>query len=230
MPGHFQGFAAGALDFFDALQANNDRDWFLEHKAEYERGLKGPMMDLVADLSSALAARDVPLFGDPKRALFRVNRDVRFAKDKSPYKTNISAVLSRDGEKRSQGLLYLQSGPHESFAAAGFYGLEPSDLTLFRNRIVSQPQAWRTVVAKLAEQGQELGRQESAARLPRGYDAAEVGDLADVLKLKGFIISSPIRPAELLEPSLVNRLADFAQASTPLLEFGWKALAERRGP
>lgn len=127
--------------------------------------------------------------------------------------------------KRSQGVIYLQFGPHESFAAAGFYALEPSDLTLFRDRIVAQPQAWRDLAADLAARGYEFGRQESVARLPRVYDAAEVGDLADALKLKGFIISRPVCPDELLKTSLVCRLADFAEASTPLLEFGWKALS-----
>jgi uncharacterized protein (TIGR02453 family) len=79
-PEHFHGFPKGALRFFDALAANNSAEWFHAHKADYERDLRSPMSDLVVDLSADLAHRDLPLSGDPKRALFRINRDIRFSK------------------------------------------------------------------------------------------------------------------------------------------------------
>ena len=221
---HFRGFGPEALAFFEWLAAENTRDWFLAHKADYERAVKGPAMDLVADLNTAFAGRDVPLHGDPKRALFRINRDVRFARDKSPYKTNVSAVLTRSGDKRDQGLFYVQHGVGGSFAAAGFYALEPDALAAFRSRIVEHPQVWRKVEQDLAKAGLALSRESAAARLPRGFKADDVGDLAEALKLKSFTVGLPLDTHAVSSPALVEHLAGFAAKAMPLLHFGWRAL------
>ena len=223
----FRGFGPEALSFFAGLAAENTRDWFLAHKAEYEQAVKGPAMDLVADLCTALAAREAPLHGEPGRALFRVNRDVRFARDKSPYKTNVSFVLSRSGGKHDPGLLYVQHGVGGSFAAAGFYGLDAPQLAAFRAWIVERPDAWRGVEAALSRAGLALSREGATTRLPRGFRPDDVGDLADALKLKGYLVSRPLPPDALADPAVVATLADFAAAALPLLEFGWRALEPR---
>ena len=220
----FTGFGSDALTFLAELAANNDRAWFQAHKDAYERSVKAPMLDLVADLSTALARRDVPLHGDPKRALFRIHRDTRFARDKSPYKTNVGAVLTRTGDKHDQGLLYVHLGLDRSFVAVGFYMLEPNELKAFRERIVQRPKEWRAVGADLAKAGLALGREGATTRLPRGFDAAKVGDLADDLKLKSFIVSQTLSPDEVASPAMVDRAADLAVKGQNLLQFGWQAL------
>ena len=222
---HFRGFPPAGASFFANLAANNNAEWFRAQKAIYERDLKTPMAWLVADLSVAFAERDVPLSGDPKRAIFRVSRDVRFSKDKSPYKTNISAMLSKDGDKRSQGVFYLQIGLEGAFAAMGFYALDPGPLTTFRRAIVARRAAWLGVVKGLAANGLTLGRDDALARLPRGFEASEVGDLAEAVKLKSFIVSMALDEASIRQAALVDRLADFAARGLPLLAFGWRALA-----
>lgn len=223
---HFRGFGPDALAFFEGLAAENTRDWFHAHKADYERVVKEPAMDLMADLNTAFAARDVPLHGDPSRALFRINRDVRFARDKSPYKINVSAVLTRSGDKHDQGLFYFQHGPEGSFAAAGFYALELPELAAVRARIAERPQAWREVTTTLAEAHLELSRDQVAARLPRPFVAEQVGDVADDLRLKSFTVAHPLDADVLSRPSVVDDLADFAGHALPLLRFGWRALEE----
>ena len=85
----FTGFRPEAIDFLADLAQNNERAWFQAHKADYERLLKDPMEDFVAALADAFAAERLPLQADPKRSIFRIYRDTRFAKDKSPYKTNV---------------------------------------------------------------------------------------------------------------------------------------------
>lgn len=224
MAEQFRGFPPGALAFFGELATHNDREWFNAHKDDYERSLKAPMMDLVADLTTALSARSVPLHGEPRRALFRLHRDVRFSKDKSPYKTHIAAVLTRDGEKSSQGFLYVHCGHDERFGALGFYQLEPPQLAAFRDRIVGRPGDWAKVESALSSSGLALSREGAASRLPSGYDAAALGELADVLKLRSFLIRKPFTEGDLGEPALVTSLVDFAVAGMPLLAFGWSAL------
>jgi uncharacterized protein (TIGR02453 family) len=224
VPG-FEGFAPGALDFFTELDAHQSRDWFLENKARYEQSIREPLGRLVASLSLAFAARDIPLLGDPKSSLFRINRDVRFSKDKRPYKTNAGAVLTRDGVKQSQGLVYIHIDPAGSFAAAGFYAPEPSDLERFRRRILSAPQAWEAVEATLNAAGLTLSREGMATRLPRGFTADQVGAHAEVIRLKSFIVRRPLPQAELVSPALIDRIVELAAGSQALLEFGWAALA-----
>ena len=226
-PKPFTGFGAGALGFFADLDAEQSREWFEANRPVYEAQARGPMESLVASLSFALAARDIPLTGDPRRALFRIHRDVRFGRDKRPYKTNVSAVLTRDGDKGSAGLLYIDIGHADCFAALGFWQPEPEQLALFRERIMERPEEWRAIEASLAARGKPLLRDGAAARLPRGLDPVRSVGLEDTLKLKSFVVRQPIPPAEIGDPGLVDRLAVFAETGLPLLAFGWSALVRR---
>ncbi len=221
---HFRGFAPAALRVFDALAADNTRETFHALKPEYERELRAPAMDLVADLNSAFAARDVPLQGDPKRALFRPNRDVRFARDKSPYKTNVGFVMTRSGDKRDAGLFYFQLGLDGVFAALGFYVMEPPDLAAVREEILEHPGRWRDVERQLAAAGLSLSRDSLAKRLPRGVPPDSPADLHEALRLKSLTVSLPLSPAQVAAPALVDNLARLAADALPLLQFGWRAL------
>lgn len=81
----FEGFRPEAAEFLAELAMNNERAWFQAHKADYERLCKGPMEAFVEALAARFAARDLPLLADPRRSIFRIYRDTRFAKDKSPH-------------------------------------------------------------------------------------------------------------------------------------------------
>ncbi len=97
------------------------------------------MVALIDDLTAAFAARRIPLRGDGKRSIFRLNRDVRFSKDKSPYKTHAGAVMTRSGSKKDNGLLYIHIDPTGCFAAAGFYQPEARGLAALRKAMLAQP-------------------------------------------------------------------------------------------
>ena len=223
-PTPFEGFAPGALDFFTELDAHQTRDWSLENKQRYDSTIHEPLGALVTSLSLAFAAHDIPLIGDPKSSLFRINRDVRFSNDKRPYKTNASAVLTRDGTKRSQGLVYIQLGPDECFAAAGFYALEPDQLEAFRRHILAQPNRWARVAAALLAGGIELSHDDATVRLPRGFDTASVGELGDTIRLKSFVVRIPLTERQIASSDVTDDIIDLARAAMPLLEFGWAAL------
>lgn len=107
----FPGFAPADLAFLSSLAARNERDWFLANRAVYDDVLKPALGALIADASTACAARGLPLGGDPAKSQFRIHRDVRFSKSKAPYKTHLSAVLTRDGLRMSPGMAYIHIEP-----------------------------------------------------------------------------------------------------------------------
>ena len=222
--GGFQGFTPGLGAFFRALTANNDRDWFLEHKPTYEAEVRQPFGALVEALAFAFATQDIPLRGDAKRSLFRIHRDVRFSKDKSPYKTNAGAVLSCDGTTKGKGILYVQvAGENGAFLAMGFYHPEPVDLAAIRRAIAAKPERWLQTEAALREAGLELVRGDPLTRLPKGFEGFAGTPVEEVLKLRNLIVSRPIAERRLYGPGLIDDAVSFATAGLPLLDFGWKA-------
>ena len=174
----FSGFGPDALPFFKALGFHQTREWFEANRATYETQVKAPLGDLVEDVAAAFAAAGVPLKGDRKASLFRLNRDVRFAKDKSPYKTQAGAVLTRTGAKDDQGLMYIHIAPDGCFVAAGFYHPEPEDLARLRRAIVRAPAEYQGIVAALAQAKVEFRHEESLKRLPRSFEAIEAPEIA----------------------------------------------------
>ena len=221
----FRGFAPKAMEFFKELDAHQSREWFLENRERYQSLILQPLGQLLSSLTLAFAAAGIPLRGDLKTSVFRINRDVRFSKDKRPYKTNASAVLTRDGTKRSQGVIYLQFGPDECFVAAGFYALEPEPLEDFRRAIVESPKKWTAARKKLSANGLPLSREDAVVRLPRGYRADQVKGLEDDIRLKSFIVRLALGAKTIASDALVNEIAKFVNSAKPLLDFGWFALA-----
>jgi uncharacterized protein (TIGR02453 family) len=219
----FKGFQPAAARFFKELALNQNREWFAEHKAEHEQFVKAPMGVLLQAVTARLASTPLPLVGDPKRSMFRIHRDVRFSSDKSPYKTNASGILSRDGSKTSPGLVYFQFGADEVFAAAGFYMPMPEDLHRLRAGMAWEPQGWLSVRQGLSQQGLALMTDGALVRVPKGFESA-AAVLHDDLRLKSWAVSRtfPLRVAR--SSDLVNAVAELALACADLLEFGWSAL------
>src|SRR5439155_25688264 len=108
-------------------------------------------------LTAAFAKRRVPLKADSKRSIFRLHRDIRFSKDKSPYKTHAGAVMTRSGGKDDPGVLYLHVSPEGCFAAAGFHLPEAGTLRKMREAIKAKPARFKTVLVALDKAGLKLG-------------------------------------------------------------------------
>jgi uncharacterized protein (TIGR02453 family) len=224
-PAGFAGFPSWGLDFLDELGRRQDRAWFQENRATYEEAVRGPMIALVGALGPELAARRVPLAADPTRALFRIQRDVRFARDTLPYNAHASAALTRDGARQSPGVLYVQIDPAGSFMAAGFFRPPPPELARIRHAIASHPARWRRVLATLAEARLALAADETMLkRLPAGFDPGLDTDVAEAVRRRSFIVRRTLPRSGLGRPALVARIADFARDGLPLLAFGWEAL------
>jgi uncharacterized protein (TIGR02453 family) len=224
----FQGFGPKTLPFLKALAFHQTKEWFEANRATYEGDIKAPLGDLVEDLSAAFAEAKLPLKGDRKTALFRINRDVRFSKDKSPYKTNSGAVMTRQGAKNEPGLFYFHIAPEGCFTAAGFYNPEPPQLANLRAAMARDPKAWKRLLAKLAKAGLAPSDEYALTRLPRGYEGTEDAELAAGLKLKSIVCLRPIAEARIATPQLIPDLVAFAKDALPLLEWGWSAVVEER--
>jgi uncharacterized protein (TIGR02453 family) len=189
------------------------------------------MAAFVESLALAFAAHDIPLTGSAERSLFRLNRDVRFSKDKRPYKTNVAALMSRDGTKAGKGVFYISLGGHgegvrrEGMMGAGFYAPEPADLAAFRDHIARAPERWLEVEATLARSGLAVSQGNMLTRLPKGFETHAGSPVAEALKLKGLHVMTSVPADELYAVSLIDRAVAFAAATQPLLQFGWSALA-----
>lgn len=224
LPGGFDGFRAEALRFFTDLAANQDKAWFEANRAVYEHEVLAPLRSLVAALASELSRRKIPLTADPLKAVFRIHRDVRFSKDKSPYKTHAGAILSRDGSKDRFGLLYVHIDPKGSFAATGFYQPEPRLLEALRTSMFEETPRLLDAIAALNTAGAEMMREDALIRLPRGFEHAAGTPAAAFVKLRSLVAQKPIPLAALGSAELVTQLADFAETSLPLLRFGWESV------
>jgi uncharacterized protein (TIGR02453 family) len=220
----FAGFRAAAFEFLDQLRANNDPAWFRPRKAIYEADVLAPFRALIVAVADALQRAGLPLTGDPKRAIFRIYRDVRFSPDKRPYKTHAGAVLTRSGGKRNPGLLYLHVAPGESMTAAGFWHPQPDQLAKLRRAILGDPDAFLALASDLERAGHPVTSDERLSRPPRGFEWARGTPVADYVCCKNFTVHAPLSNAEMQSPAVVENIVGFARRVMPLLEWGWAAI------
>lgn len=222
-PPPFAGFTPAAFGFLRDLAREQTRDWFEANRDTYEAELRGPMASLVAAVAEELARRRIPLRGDPQRAIFRIHRDVRFSKDKSPYKTHCGATLTRDGGRLSPGLLYIHVAPEGCFAAAGFWQPEPKALEAIRQAIAGKPAVFKRMLTALAARGLALSPDEEALkRPPRGYEGVEDAVLREALRCRSLTVRRPLE--DVSDAGLPGRIAEFTTDALPLLKFGWAAI------
>ncbi len=213
-------FHEEAFGLLADLEANNNRDWFMAHRDAMRTLVQDPFADLLQAVSGALADAPLPLMGSAA-TMFRMNRDVRFSNDKSPYKTSVSGLLTPGGTKSEQGgLLYLQMGKDGGFVAAGFHALSPAQLGPFRDRMIDREDEFDAVLTSLAAAGRSLSRADVLSAMPRGY--AEHGDHrhADYLKLNSLIVSEDLPKSAFLSDEVIERAARLARDAAPLLRFG----------
>jgi uncharacterized protein (TIGR02453 family) len=226
----FSGFPQGALRFLRELRDNNDPMWFKPRKGVYETEVLAPFRRLILAVAAALEAAGAPLTGDPRRAIFRIYRDVRFSPDKRLYKTHAGAVLTRSGGRGDPGVLYLHVEPGASMVAAGFWHPQPPVLARLRRAILDDPPEFLALVDALAAAGHPVASDDRLTRPPRGFEAAKGAPYGDYLCWKSFTAHAALSDDEMLSPHLVERVAGLAGSMLPLLEWGWTALDDEAPP
>ena len=219
----FSGFNPKAFKFFEELTENQNRAWFAEHRAEYEEFVRLPMKRFTEALSENLANKEMPLWGDPKRSLFRINRDARFSKSKLPYNMHASGLFTRTGDKHSPGVLYFRLDPLGSRCAAGYLQPEAHNLQKLRQGILDNPKAWLSIERSIKRKAYELDYSHTLTRIPRGFvDVPREVEYA--VKLKGWIVRKQLSRKIVCSKDLINEVTKFAKDMLPLLSFGWHAL------
>lgn len=229
--GRFEGFADERLSFFRALTKHQDRTWFVAHKLEYEEGWQKPMVALLGEAREKLdkVYRHCEL-AEPK--VMRIYRDVRFSKDKSPYKTWIGgavSVASTSKMHEAPAALYLhvglENGRSTCFGAAGVYGMMPDVLARYRKALLDEKRGREVagVVAKLRKKGLRVGAMETMKKVPRGIDPEH--PRADLLMKKGLIVSFEAPLAKITKRALVDWAVEHARAAVPLVEWLTFAIA-----
>ncbi len=209
------------------MASNQTKVWFEANKPVYERAVKQPLGALVAAVSAICERRQVGLTGDARRSLLRINRDVRFSKDKSPYKTNGGAVWFRPGSgKGGAGILYFHLADEGCFAAAAFYLPDKDVLESLREGIRVRPDAFLATQAALEARGLAIELGESLKRMPRGFEDMADNPAAPYLRLRSLIVRRTLSRDHVAEAGLAERIVDFAEDAMPLLQFGWRAVDE----
>lgn len=218
----FPGFRQEGLDFLRDLKANNDRSWFKPRKKIFDAELKEPLECLAAELIRRLPTEaGIPVQGDPKKALFRIYRDTRFSKDKSPYKTNLGAVFTRSGTKKDNGGLYVHIEPGGSFVGGGFYRAETRLVRAWRTEMAQEPTHFLDIINTLESAGCAVTLGDPLKRMPRGIEADEEDEIAPYLKARWMFTRAEIDDATLLNPSFANEFIAVAETVRPFLEWGW---------
>lgn len=134
------------VEFFKGLEKNNNMEWFHEHKKQYEQNVKAPFLDLLDELLSVLTGWDTSLSMSAKDALFRINKDLRFSKDKTPYHTLLKAGISSGGKKSKLPGYYLGISADKIHVGGGLFNLDTNTLKAVRMLIADKPEEFMAII------------------------------------------------------------------------------------
>jgi uncharacterized protein (TIGR02453 family) len=225
----FPGFPKEGIAFLRALKKNNDRDWFTPRKAQFEAAVKQPMIELVSAIHGEMMRFAPQYVGDPAKSVYRIYRDTRFSKDKTPYKTFASALLLRNGFDKYSGSagIYFSVSPSEIEVAGGVYTPDRDVLLAVRQYIAENHKSFRATFAapKVKKLMGELWG-DSVSRVPKGFDAEHPA--ADLIRRKHYILSAQLDPKIATTPQLLGEIVARIEAITPFVEFLNKPLVARK--
>jgi len=206
------------LDFLKALKKNNDRDWFEKNRAKYEVA-REDFTEFVNTLITELSKQDSSLKGETsKDSVFRIYRDVRFSKNKDPYKTNFGAVVCDGGRKSDKACFYIQVEPGTSFIAGGRWMPSPEHLKEIRQEIFYNLKDFKKILSDKTFKKYFKTLSDTKLKLaPKGFDK-NFSDI-ELLKYTSFIVETPVNDKQLMSKSLIKYCSVVYKAMMPLLSF-----------
>lgn len=235
----FPGFRPAALRFLKQLARNNRKEWFEEHRASYEGELREPMKALVEEVDVRLAAFAPEITGDPRRSMFRIHRDVRFSRDKSPYKTHaacwfyhMDAGRGVGGEAEGGAGFYFHLEPGRFLIGAGIWMPPRATLAKIRDGLGDDLTSFERILLdpRFRRRYGSLDTEGMLTRLPRGF--GETHPAARWLRYQSFTVGRSLGAKEALSPRLAATLARDFEALTPFVRWlntalGFRALERR---
>jgi uncharacterized protein (TIGR02453 family) len=212
---------SSTLKFLKDLRKNNNKEWFDSNRKTYEaarRDFESFVETVIKKLSrSDDSIKDLK----PKDCIFRINRDIRFSKDKSPYKTNFGAYINRGGKKSKFGGYYFHCDPEQAFAGGGLWMPVPPELNKVRQEIDYCFDEFKKIIntKKFRENYGNLyqGDDMRLSLVPKGFDKSNPA--AEYLKLKSFIAMKQLSTKDLTSNDLVNNTVKLFESLQPLIRF-----------
>lgn len=231
----FTGFQRESLAFLRQLKRHNRRDWFEEHKDRYVGDVQSAMRAFVQEMDTRFGRFAPEIVGDTKKSIFRIYRDVRFSKDKSPYKTHAACWFFHRGAGKKVGQeaheggagFYFHLEPGASFLGAGIWMPPRPTLQKLRNAIVADVKGFRAIAAepRLRRRFGGLGDEDRLKRVPRGFPADhEAGDL---LRHVSYIVGRSVSDDEVLSARLAQQVERDFSVALPLVRWLNEALGYR---
>lgn len=213
-----------SLDFLKDLSKNNNRDWYHENKKRYEKELKKPFEKLVDSIISKVQKIDPEVDVPAKKSIFRIYRDTRFSKDKSPYKTHVSAVIAPGGTKNKEYPgFYMHVEPGMLMMGGGAYFLETASLYQVRQFISQNLERFNELVTDTNFVAKyEAIKGEQNKRLPKEF--MEAAEQQPLLYNKQFYYMAELPPADVLRDDFIDYALEYYRAAKPVKDFLKEAL------
>lgn len=205
----FTHFNPKIIDFLYDLERNNNKEWFDEHREFYINEVREPLKSFVSNSAELFISKGMKYIADPKKSLFRINRDLRFSKNKAPYKNNLGIffpyTLSQIIDKKPESIgLYLHIEPDMQFIAGGVHRPKPAVLKAIRNKLLDDWEEFEEIIndKSLQKEFPQILVGHSLTRMPRGYPKEHPGEY--FIKLKEFMVLYKISKKELFSDSLLK--------------------------
>ena len=222
-------FTPALFEFLSELADNNSREWFTANKDRYRDQVQEPLLGFIADFAAPLAAISSSFVADPRPSggsMFRIFRDVRFSRDKSPYKTHAAAQFRhRAGRDAHAPGFYLHLEPGNVFVGAGSWHPERETVDRIRTAIVEHPKRWRSILEEPGFAHRHRLSGESLKRAPRGYDPDH--PLIDDIKRKDFICVETFSQSAACRAGFIDEVAASFTAAAPLVRFLTEAAGQK---
>ncbi|UTW61411.1 DUF2461 domain-containing protein [bacterium SCSIO 12741] len=212
-------FSPDYLQFFKELAANNHKGWFDENRKRYEKEVKKPFQQFIQALIDRVKEDDKEVEIEPKDAIFRINRDIRFSKDKTPYKLNMSGIVSPGGRKNKEAPgLYVEAGPEHFRIYGGVYMLDKNNLEDLRFHIAAQGRKFEQLINDktfVSHYGEIRG--EKAKRLPK--ELKEAAEKQPLIYNKNFYYFAELPPETVIAENVVDQVMEYYHAGKDLMYF-----------
>jgi len=214
----FPGFPPEMPRFFKGLRANNNREWFQSNKEIFETKVKAPMIELVDQVNACLATFAPAYVTDPKKAIYRIYRDTRFSKDKTPYKDHIAASFAPAEGKGCAGALFFSASEESADIGGGFYMVEPETMLSIRSLLAGSHEEFRRLTGSKTFKTL-LGplRGEQLTRVPKGFAAGHPAE--ELLRHKQWYFYQSLDPAVATSSKLLGEIEKRFEVLAPLLDF-----------